>query len=74
MIATFFSSESRKAWVAGVVVALLNPLYTLLSADGELSWRSVLVALLSGVIAAVSVFATSNESPVYDDEPGEHAA
>jgi hypothetical protein len=59
--------------VAGVLVALLQPLYTLLSGDGELTWRSIGIALIGGLIAAALVFRVPNETPVFD-EPGEHAA
>jgi hypothetical protein len=81
VIKQFFSSESRKAWVTGVVVALLQPIYVLLSGDGEITWRSLTVAVLSGLIAALVAYGTPNtehddwaDIEENRDEPGAHAA
>lgn len=83
MIRQFFSSESRKAWVTGIVVALLQPLYMLLATDTLITWRSLAVAALSGIIAAVVAYGIPNAEhewadiesfAIVDDEPGEHAA
>lgn len=71
MIKQFFSRESAKAWVGGVLAALLTPVFQLLTSDADLSVRTVLVALVSGVLAAVAIYSTTNGST---DPPGNHAA
>lgn len=60
MIASFLSTQSRKAWVAGVLGALLQPLINVLSGADVLTVRTLVVAVLSGVIAAAAVWATDN--------------
>lgn len=77
MISLFFSVAARKAWVSGIVAALLTPVLELLESSGEITPRTVLVSVLSGVISAAIVFATTNTPPgpvTEDDLPGEHAA
>jgi hypothetical protein len=79
-IGLFLSSASRKAWVAGIVAALLSPLYAAITSADVLDSRTLVGAILGGVLAAVSVFATRNADTdpviqeIIDDEPGEHAA
>lgn len=60
MTTSFLSTQSRKAWVAGVVAALVQPVLTLLSGTDVLTIRTLVVAILSGVIAAVAVWVTDN--------------
>lgn len=77
MLETFFSVAARKAWVSGIVGALLTPVISVLADDAEVNGRTLLLALANGVISALAVFATTNTPPgpvVITDEPGEHAA
>lgn len=60
-MSTFFSAQSRKAWIAGVIAALLQPILNLLLGQNVLTLRTLLVAVISGVLAAVAVWATTNE-------------
>lgn len=61
---TFFSVSSRKAWVAGVLTAFLQPVLTELSGTNVLTTRSLVIAGLSGILGAVAVWVTDNaESP-----------
>lgn len=62
MISQLFSTQSRKAWVAGVIATVLTPVIQLLAVGGEITLRSVLVALANGVISAAAVYLTANES------------
>lgn len=63
MLGVFFSSASRKAWVSGVIAALLTPLLELLRANGQITWRTALIAVITGVVSAVAVYATTNTPP-----------
>lgn len=60
MIRQFFSTESRKAWVAGVLGALLSPVFELLAGSGEITLRTLGVALGSGAVTAIATYATTN--------------
>jgi hypothetical protein len=55
-----FFTTARKAWVAGVLAALLQPLINLLTGAHVLTVRTLVVAILSGLVAAAAVWATSN--------------
>lgn len=46
--------------MAGVLAALLQPVLNLLSGSDVLNLRTLIVAVLSGVVAAVAVWATGN--------------
>lgn len=77
MISLFFSVAARKAWVSGIVAALLTPAYELLRSGGEITLRTALVAVFAGLLSAAVVFGTTNTPPgpvTEDDLPGEHAA
>ncbi len=67
-----FTGEANKALV-GAAVAFLGPLLVLLQAEVDLSLRSVLASVVSGLVAGLSVYATRNAHPRVDDEPGRHA-
>lgn len=70
MIAQLLSTQSRKAWVAGVLMALLQPIVSLLSGTSVITLRAVLMALGSGVLAVIAVYATTNaDVPVSTDPP-----
>lgn len=60
MITTFLSTQSRKAWIAGALSALLTPLLNLLSGSDVLTVRTLVVAIISGLIAAAAVWVTDN--------------
>lgn len=62
MLNVFFSSASRKAWAGGVLTALLSPLVTVLSSS-DVTWRTALYAILSGIVSAIGVYAVTNEPP-----------
>lgn len=65
MITSFLSTQSRKAWVAGVLAALLQPVLNLLSGTDVLTLRTLVVAVLSGVLSAAAVWVTDNaDAPV----------
>lgn len=58
-----FTSAARKAWT-GAAVAFLGPLLTLLLAtDQDLDWRSVVAAVVSGLVGGLGVYQTTNEPP-----------
>ncbi len=63
---------AAKAWVAAAI-AFLGPILVLLQAGGELDVRNVVASIVSGLVAGLSVYATTNATPVSDDEPGAHA-
>lgn len=73
MIDQLLSAQAKKAWVAGVVTAFLQPVVTLLAGNGEITLTSLVGAVLGGVLAAVMVFSTSNAPAPVLDEPGAHA-
>lgn len=56
---TFFTSYARKAQLAALIAALA-PILTYVTATGEWSWRALAGAVVSGVIAGVTVFNTQN--------------
>lgn len=60
---TFFTHQSHKAWVAGVLTALLTPTMELLTGTNVLTIRSLVIAVLSGILGAVAVWATDNAEP-----------
>lgn len=60
-MSTFFSAQSRKAWIAGVIAALLQPILNLLLGQNVLTLRTLLIAVISGVLGAVAVWVTDNE-------------
>lgn len=62
MSISILSTTSRKAWVGGATSALLTPILEALLGTDVLTLRALLVALASGVVGAVAVWATSNES------------
>lgn len=64
MIGTFLSPQSRKSWVAGLVTAFLQPVLTLLMGGDVLTLRTLVVAVLSGLLGAAAVWATDNAEPV----------
>lgn len=61
MITSLLSTKSRKAWIAGLLSALLTPVLNLLSGSGEITLRALVIAILTGVLTAVAVWATANE-------------
>lgn len=61
MIATLFTTQSRKAWIAGLVATVLTPLVEALG-HGQLTWQIALMALAEGVISAAAVFLVKNEN------------
>ncbi len=67
-----FTTRSAKAWT-GAAVAFLGPLLVLLQAEVDLDLRSVLAAVVSGLVGGLGVYGTPNTPPVSDDEPGRHA-
>jgi hypothetical protein len=78
----FFSTASRKAWIGGFLSALLTPLLTLLTGEDIVSLRTLVVAVLSGILGAAGTYATNNDPVVIDyndpklvedDEIGSHA-
>lgn len=73
MIGTLTSTQSRKAWVAGLVSAGLTPVIQLLAAGGSITLTTLVVALIAGLTAALSVYATTNEKDPAD-LPAESAA
>lgn len=60
MISRFFSTESRKAWVAGVLGALISPLFDLLNGTVEITLTSVGSALGMGLVTAIATYAVPN--------------
>lgn len=72
-LSTFFSKQSRKAWIAGIVATALTPIVQLLDTTTALSLRTIVYALLSGALAAVAVYATT-DARNSADLPGEKAA
>lgn len=83
MISLLLSSASRKAWVSGLVAALLTPAYELLRSGGEITLRTVGVAVIAGLLSAAVVFGTTNTPPgpvtdpnvtLVEDTPGKHEA
>jgi hypothetical protein len=77
VISLLLSNASRKAWVSGLVAALLTPVLDLLEANGEITLRTLGVSILGGLLSAAAVFGTTNTPPgpvTEEDLPGEHAA
>lgn len=58
-----FSSASTKAWVSGVVTAVLTPLVTLFSSEDIITWRALVLALLTGIVSGAAVYAATNKPP-----------
>lgn len=56
---TFFTSAARKAQVGGII-AFLGPILTYLQATSEWDWRACAVAVVSGLIAGLSIYYTTN--------------
>lgn len=63
MITSFLSNASRKAWVAGILSALLTPVLELLSGNAVITLRALVIAIITGVLTAVAVWATENQPP-----------
>lgn len=64
------TSQARKAWVAGFL-AFVGPIMVLLTAtDTELTWRTVVGAVVAGLVAMVGTFEVPNAEA---DVPGAHA-
>jgi hypothetical protein len=61
MTSVVLSAQSKKAWVAGAVSALLQPILNLLIGSEVLSWRVVLVAVISGILGFVAVWVAEND-------------
>jgi len=61
MTSVVLSAQSKKAWVAGAVSALLQPILNLLIGSEVLSWRVVLVAVISGILGFVAVWYSEND-------------
>lgn len=59
-MSTLLSTQSRKAWIGGAAAALLQPILYLLMGQDVLTLRTLLVAVISGVLGAVAVWATDN--------------
>ena len=55
-------SETRKAWIA-FFLGFLGPIGVLLASDTELSVRSVLAALVAGLITGLGTFFVPNAAP-----------
>jgi hypothetical protein len=55
----FFSAQARKAQI-GSLVAFLGPILVYLQATGDWNWRAFSVAVVSGLIAGLSIFYTTN--------------
>jgi hypothetical protein len=55
----FFSAQARKAQI-GSLIAFLGPILTYLQATGEWQWRTFAIAVVSGLIAGLSIFYTTN--------------
>jgi hypothetical protein len=61
MTSVVLSTQSKKAWVAGAVTALLQPILNLLIGSEVISWRVVLVAVISGILGFVAVWFSEND-------------
>lgn len=61
MIETFFSTQSRKAWIGGVVAAGLTPILQLVAEGGHLSIGTAVAAVATGALTALGVFQVTNE-------------
>jgi hypothetical protein len=61
MTSVVLSAQSKKAWVAGAVSALLQPILNLLIGSEVISWRVVLVAVISGILGFVAVWVAEND-------------
>lgn len=66
---TLFTSQSRKAWVAALTSALLTPVLNLAGGADVLTTRSLVVAVISGILGAVAVWATDNADPELASAP-----
>lgn len=58
----FFSAEARKAQIAALV-GFLGPILTYLQTETEWSWRAFAGAVVSGVVAGLTVYNIKNAEP-----------
>lgn len=57
---SILSTQSTKAWVAAAVSALLTPVLNMLLGTEVISLRMLLVAVISGLLGFIAVWAAEN--------------